>query len=203
MTQYSLKDVKILSRKRSFQGYFAVDEILLKHRLFDGGWSSEVKRELFERGDAAAVILYDPELEEVVLIKQFRVGALASKQSPWMYEIVAGIIETGEGADEVVQRESVEEAGLSLEELYYIQDCFPSPGGCSECVSLYAGRVDASKAAGVHGLEEEHEDIMVERVSLLRLKELLDGGVIENLPCLAACQWLLLNHDKLHALWLK
>ena len=201
MSQYSMKDVKILSRKRSFQGYFAVDEIHLKHRLFDGGWSSEVKRELFERGNAAAVILFDPALNEVVLIKQFRVGALASKQSPWMYEIVAGIIEEGETADEVVQRESVEEAGLQLDELHYIQDCFPSPGGCSECVSLYVGRVDASKAGGVHGLDEENEDILVERVSLEKLKDYLDKGMIENLPCLAACQWLLLNSDKLPKLW--
>ena len=201
MSQYSIKDVKILSRKRSFQGYFAVDEILLKHRLFEGGWSSEVKRELFERGSAAAVILYDPKLEEVVLIKQFRVGALASKRSPWMYEIVAGIIEEGETADHVVQRESVEEAGLPLDGLYFIQDCFPSPGGCSECVSLYAGKVDASKAGGIHGLDEENEDILAERVSLETLKGYLDKGMIENLPCLAACQWLLLNRDKLHKLW--
>jgi ADP-ribose pyrophosphatase len=202
MNQFSLKDVKVIHRNRVFQGFFAVDQLTISHRLFEGGWSEPFDRELFERGDAVAVLPYDPVRDQVLLIEQFRAGALNSKQSPWMYEVVAGIVEPGETEQQVALREAQEEAGAELEELFFIQDSFPSPGGCSEKIALFIGKVDAKHDSGIHGLDEEFEDIRVLRLDMTELKALVDAGKIENLPCLASVQWLLLNHQFIRERWL-
>ncbi|MCP3674599.1 MAG: NUDIX domain-containing protein, partial [Gammaproteobacteria bacterium] len=106
MQTYGHEDYQIIEKERVFQGYFAIDRFTIRHRLFDGGWSNSFQREIFERGNAAAVLLYDPDLQVIILLEQFRAGALACEKSPWMLELVAGIIETGETPEDVVIREA-------------------------------------------------------------------------------------------------
>ena len=74
-------------------------------------------RELFERGHAAAVLPYDPVTDRVLMIEQFRIGALAAPGGPWLLEIVAGVIDPGEIPEEVVRRETVEETGCHLQKV--------------------------------------------------------------------------------------
>ena len=94
-------DVEVIDKEEVFRGYFRVDRYRLKHRQFDGAMGSEISREVFERGHAAACLLYDPDLHKLLLIEQFRpgaYGALASpwfdarEDSPWIIALVARII---------------------------------------------------------------------------------------------------------------
>ena len=135
--------VEILDKQDCYQGFFRMEKYRLRHRLYDGSMSNEIERELFERGHAAAVLLYDPRLDRVVVQEQFRIGALELESGPWLLEIVAGIIEPGETAEEVVCREAVEEAGCAIETLSFICEYLVSPGGTSERISLYCGMVDS------------------------------------------------------------
>ena len=149
----SSDDVDIREKRTVYQGHFRIDRYRLRHRLHEGGWSAEMSREVFERGHAAAVLPYDPIRDEVVLIEQFRVGAYAAGKSPWLVEIVAGIIDPGETPEEVVRREAREEAGLEVGALERIADYLSSPGGASEswCFSAAAStrqRPAASTASG-------------------------------------------------------
>lgn len=201
MQTFAHDDYQIIERKRVFQGYFAIDQLTVKHRLFDGSWSNEIQRELFERGSVAAVLLYDPDLQKVILLEQFRVGALASQKSPWMFEIVAGIIEHGESVREVAIREAKEEAGKKITDLIEIGSYFATPGGSSERLTLYCAKVDASDADGIYGLEAEDEDIRVFTMGLEEIKKALDEGIFENATSLIALQWLLLNREKVHKIW--
>ena len=201
MQTFTHDDYQILERKRVFQGYFAIDQLTIKHRLFDGSWSNEIQRELFERGSVAAVLLYDPNLQKVLLLEQFRVGALASEKSPWMFEIVAGIIEHGESVQDVAIREAEEEAGQKISDLIEIGSYFATPGGSSERLTLYCARIDASDAEGIYGLKAEDEDIRVFTMDLEEVKKALDEGVFENATSLIALQWLLLNCEKVHKIW--
>ena len=153
--------VEIIHRKTAFKGYFQVDHYRLRHRKFDGGWTESMDREVFERGHAAAVVLYDPRLDVVVLIEQFRVGAYAAGVEPWLIEVVAGIIDPGETPEAVVRREAQEEAGCAIGDLHPIGSFLATPGGSSETLTLFCGRVDASEAGGIHGLDHEGEDIRV------------------------------------------
>jgi len=84
--------VEILDKTICYNGFFRIERYRLRHRLYSGAWSRELTRELFERGHAAAVLPYDPILDAVVLVEQFRIGALEAPGDPWLLEIVAGVM---------------------------------------------------------------------------------------------------------------
>ncbi|MBT5037111.1 MAG: ADP-ribose diphosphatase [Rhodospirillaceae bacterium] len=194
-------EYEILERKTPFQGYFRIDKYKLRHRRFAGGWTEPFYREVFERGHAAAVLPYDPLRDEVVLQEQFRIGALEAPGSPWLLEIVAGIIDAGESAEEVARREAVEEAGLQLQDIHHIQDYLASPGGTTERVSLFVGRVDSSNAGGIFGLAVEAEDIRVRVLPFEQAMAELAGRPINVASIVIAMQWLALNRDMLRQIW--
>lgn len=194
-------DVQILSREQCFQGFYSLDRLRLRHRLFHGGMGKEIERELFVRHDAVCVLPYDPLRDEVVLIEQFRVGALGKADDPWLIEMVAGLIDKDEQPEEVARREALEEAGLELGQLWPVSTYFPSPGGSNERVHLFIGRCDSSGAGGVFGLEEEGEDI---RADVWTLDEALAGvrdGRIDNAASIIALLWLALNRDEIRGAW--
>lgn len=199
---FTPEDVEVLSKEPLFQGFFKMIKYRFRHKLFAGGWSDVIEREMFERGHAAAMLPYDPIRDEVVLIEQIRVGALEHKH-PWQLEIVAGMIDSEESADDVVRREAQEEAGLEVGQLVSLVSYYPSAGGCSEKLDVFVGQVDASKADGIHGLDDENEDIRVHVMSRVQAYELVKQGKIENGASIIALQWLELNHLQLKSQWLE
>jgi ADP-ribose pyrophosphatase len=191
----------MLEKSTPYQGYFQMDLYRLRHRKFDGGWSAPMSREVFERGHAAAVLLYDPDRDAVVLIEQFRIGAYAAGTEPWMIEVVAGIIEPGEDAAEVVRREAIEEAGRPVQDLVTIGTFLMTPGGSSETVAMFCGRVDSEGAGGIHGLDHEGEDI---RAFAMSAEAALDRVLAQERPnaiTVITLQWLLLNRADLQSRW--
>jgi ADP-ribose pyrophosphatase len=195
-------DVEVVSRETCYQGYFRIDRYRLRHRLHDGGWSGEMTRELFERGHAVAVLPYDPVADAVVLLEQFRVGAYAAGLPCWQIEIVAGIIDPDETPDAVARRETAEEAGCAVLDLEQVYHYLVSPGGASESVTMFCGRVDSTGVGGIHGLPHEHEDIKVEVVPWSAALRLLESGAIGNAITLIALQWLALHRDELRWRWI-
>lgn len=194
-------DVEVVEREACFRGFYQLDRLHLRHRLFAGDMGKLISRELFVRHDAVCVLPYDPQRDCVVLIEQFRVGALDKSLNPWLIELVAGLIDKDEQPEEVARREAVEEAGLTLAELWPLPQYYPSPGGSDERVHLYVGRCDSRGAGGVHGLEEEGEDIRVLVWSFDEALAALDDGRIDNAASIIALQWLALNRDKLRERW--
>lgn len=190
-------DVRIVKHEIAYQGYFRIERLCLSYRLFSGAFGKPVIREVFERGRAVAVLPYDPQRRQVVLIEQFRTGALTDPRSPWLMEIVAGIIEEGEIEQDVIHREAQEEAGIILTDLIPITRYWVSPGGCTEYVAVFCGKVDASKASGFHGLPEENEDIKVHVVDILDAFQMVHDGFINNAATIIALQWLELNYTAL------
>jgi ADP-ribose pyrophosphatase len=194
-------DVEILERRTVFQGYFRIDRYRLRHRLFGGGWSDPIVREVFERGHSAAVLPYDPVADAIVLIEQFRAGAMAAGRKPWLVECVAGIIDAGETPEDVARREAVEEIGCALGRAEQIAEFIYSPGGSSEVCRLFVGEVDSRAAAGIHGLAEEHEDIAAQVVPAETALDWLDSGTIDNAVLLIALSWLARHRARLRADW--
>lgn len=201
MIESHKKHFTIVEETVVYDGFFKVKQFKLKHTLYKGGWSPTITRELFHRGNCVAVLLYDPIRDEVVIIEQFRIGALQlpQQEQAWLLEIVAGAIEDGETAEDVAYRESVEEAGCEILELIKINDFFTSPGGTSELLSLYYGKVDTSNVGGLHGLDHEDEDISVTTMSFDEVYQLLlDGKILSAIPIIAI-QWLYINREKLRS----
>lgn len=187
---------KMLDKQQTYNGFFKIDLCQLQHELFSGG-EITIKRELLHRGDAVGVLLYDPVNDKVVMIEQFRVGALDDEEGPWLLEVVAGVVETGESVKDVARRECHEEAGLELHAFDTIHTFYPSPGGCSEKVYLLCGLVDSSKADGVHGIADEGEDIRVVVLDYEDVAGLLGTDRISSAIAIIALQWLQLNRERL------
>lgn len=197
------KQFDIIKEETVYSGFFSLKKFTVKHTLYKGGWSNTVTRELFHRGNCVAVLLYDPNRDEVVIIEQFRIGALqlADPEQAWLLEVVAGAIELGETAEEVAYRESVEEAGCEILDLIKINDFFTSPGGTSELLSLYCGKVDTTHVGGLHGLEHENEDISVKAIKFDEVYQLLEDGKILSAIPIIAIQWLKINRVRLYKQW--
>lgn len=188
-------DVRITSRKPLYEGHSRLSEYRLRHRLFEGGWSDEITRELLERGNAVCVLPYDPVRDEVVLIEQFRIGAYVAGISPWQTEIVAGLVEAGETEEDVARRELAEEAGCTARALHFICRGMSSSGIMSELAAIYCAIVDTSGAGGIHGLDHEHEDIRVTVRPFAEAMRLVEDGIFQHCHGIIALQWLAANRE--------
>jgi ADP-ribose pyrophosphatase len=198
------KQFIIHKKEIAYSGFFRLEKYWLTHTLYSGGWSEEICRELFVRGSCVAVLLYDPYTDKVVLIEQFRAGAILNPNKAWLIEIVAGAIEEGETAVEVAHREALEEAGCVIKELMQISEFYTTPGGMAERITLFCGKVDSTQIVdGVHGLDEEQEDILVRTVDFAEAYQMVESNEIDSAIPILAIQWLALNKDKLQAKWVR
>jgi len=186
-------DVDILSKKTVFKGFFQVDAYQLRHRLFNGGWSRVVTREICDTGQVSGVLLYDPERKKVILIEQFRVALLEDEVSSWSMEVVAGLQEATETKESLAVREAKEEANADVLQLIPICEYWESPGASNKRVSLFCGIVDATNLGGISGLQHENEDIRVHVVDTHEAFEMVRQGTINNGLAIIALQWLELN----------
>lgn len=199
---FSKQDYEIIEKTILHQSVFCLTQYKIRHCLFNGGTSDTVERTVLERKSAAAVLLFDPILEKVILIEQFRPGPLSHSDNPWLFEIVAGVIEPNEKPDEVAIREAVEEAGCTVLDLIPMCDYYVSPGGSNEYLHIYLGKVDASHASGIHGLADEHEDIRVVCISLDQAFAEMRENRIKTAPAVVALLWLELHLMEVKKLWI-
>ncbi|MDH4572530.1 NUDIX domain-containing protein [Salinicola acroporae] len=190
LNRFGTKDVERIEDQRLYTGFFDLEKRRLRHRKFNGGWSEILDREVHVRRDAVGVLLYDPTRDEVVLVEQIRAGALDDDTSPWKLEPVAGLVEQGESPADVARREAREEAGCEVRELIELHRYYPSPGACTERVTLFCGLIDSQDIGGVHGLEDEHEDILVHVMSFLDAWDRLMAGQLDNAMALIGFHWL-------------
>lgn len=200
---FAKNDVEIIARETLYSGFFSMELYRFRHRLFNGEMSGEIRREIFERGHAAVLLPFDPVRDEVVLVEQIRIAAYDVSASPWLLEMVAGMIEEGESVEDVARREALEEAGLVVGRTKLVLSYLASPGGTSERLSIMVGEVDATTAEGIHGLADENEDIRVHVVSREQAYQWVEEGKIDNAASVIALQWLQLHYQTLRNEWKK
>jgi len=148
-----------------------------------------VSREVLNRGNVIGVLAHDPKSDRIALVEQFRFGARYEADSPWIMEVIAGMVETGEEPEEVAVREAKEEAGIELRHPKLISQYYSSPSSTSEQVFVYYAETDLSSVGGVHGLDTENEDILVHVVSATDAIKMLEDRVIKNAISVVAMQW--------------
>ncbi len=190
-------DIEIIAREDLWRGHTRLERIRLRHRLFAGGMGAEISREVVDRGSAVAVLPYDPERDEVVLIRQFRIGAWRRGDRPWLVETVAGLVEDGESPEDVARREAVEETGCEIGDLHRVCGYYSSQGLLTEYLHLYCGITDTTGAGGVFGLDHEGEDIEAFVVPWARVLEDVDAGRHNDPKIMLAVRWLATRRDTL------
>lgn len=197
------KGYRVLKREALFQGFFRVDRYHIQNEKFDGTWSRTYTREVFQRApQVSGVLLFDPQHDKVALIEQLRAGPLAAEQNPWMTEIVMGMVDANETPEQAARREAVEEAGCEVAELQTIASYYSSPGGTSEHITLFVGRVTAPQDGAIHGMPDENEDIRVHVMDAARAIGLLYANQIRDAQTLIALQWFAMHHTELRSRWL-
>jgi ADP-ribose pyrophosphatase len=199
--EFTRKDVEIVEEKPVHQGFFTLLKVRLRHRQFGGGWSREFERELFSKSEAASAVVYDPVLDLIGLVDQFRIGTLTSPYGPWTLESVAGMVEEGESPSEMIRRELVEEAGLEAQALLPITGFYPTPGSCNEFTHLFCAICDLSQAGGVFGVEGENEDILFKAYPAAEVFGAMLESRMNNAATLIGLQWLQLHRDSLRTQW--
>lgn len=194
---FGSRDYSIERRETLFSGFFRVVKYYLRHRKFGGGWTPLLQRELFQRGDAVGVLLYDPYNHVVGLVEQFRVGALNEPHGPWQFELVAGMVEMGETPEQVAVRELWEEAGVEVEKLLPICDYLVSAGGTDEKMHLFCGLCDLQGKGGLFGLKDESEDIQFHVWSYHEAVQAHQSGRLNSAVATIGMLWLQLNYGRL------
>jgi len=202
-TRLAAADVEVIDRSTLFRGYFSVDKLRLRHRRYAGGKTGTFEREVFIRPDAVCVLLYDPRADAVVLLEQFRAGPCAhGGENPFIASLVAGMIEPGESPTEVARRETKEESGLDLVgRIEPVIEYFTSPGGSTERIHVFCAEIDSRKAGGVHGVDEENEDIRAVVVPFAKALDFARTGRSIASDVAIALFWLALHRDRLRETW--
>lgn len=195
-------DVQTISHDIVFKGHFQTHKLRLRHRLHNGEWGQEIEREVFHRAPVVVVLPYDAARDSVLLIEQFRAGPyLADDPDPWTVETVAGVIDPDETPEETARRECVEEAGLDIGRLAFVGEAYSTPGAMSEIIHFFVAEADLGAAGGVHGMEEEGEDIKVWVESLEDALARVSRPNRHSGPLMTLLYWLALNRDRLRREW--
>ena len=193
-------DVEILETITCYDGFLRIDKVRLKCRLFEGGWSKEFHREVLRREPGVGVLLYDPHLDKVLLVEQFRIGCVDDQRNgPWALELVAGLLESDETPADVAIRETREETGIEIEHPILVCEYYNSPGGSAEKMTVYCACFDAAKAGGIFGVETESENIRTIVLSREEAQAAVGSGRINNAMSIIALQWLQLNLENTRA----
>ena len=201
MRSFGRDDVEFVDEQTVWSGFWKLKQFRLRFRRFAGGWSELITRELHCRGEAAGVLLYDPALDAVGLVEQFRIGAAFRARSPWLLELVAGLVEPGETPAEVAVRETAEESGCTVRELLPVASYYSSPGGSNEYFYLFCARVSLAGAQELHGKQSEGEDIRLHVIPYAKLAEMQRDGCFDNAHTLIALQWLSIERDGIRRAW--
>ncbi|MEW8487846.1 MAG: NUDIX domain-containing protein [Candidatus Thiodiazotropha sp.] len=184
-----------------YRGFLKINRYRLQHDLYLGGKSEALIRERLEQLRAVSVLLYDPRLDQVVLVEQFRIGAVGKEPVPWVLETVGGFTPEGESDESVARREALEEANCEIGRIEHICEFMVSPGISVDRISLYCAEVDASNAEGVHGLDHEGEDIRVVVMDAEAAINELYTGRANSTSIIIALQWLAINREGLRSKW--
>src|SRR5690606_21016595 len=132
-------NARVIGKERVFDGFFKMDELTIEQDTHDGS-SMTVKRLIFERGHAVAILGYDPARDEVLLVNEMRPGLLAAGEYPFNHSLPAGMIDPGEDERTAAKREMQEETGLQLKTPRMSHEgAYVSSGGTSERLALVCG----------------------------------------------------------------
>jgi ADP-ribose pyrophosphatase len=195
-------DVERLSKRSGYARYFSVEEHTLRHRRFDGSRSGRVDRSVLVPGDAVTVVPFDPVRQSVLVVEQLRPGPLARRDpNPWLLEPIAGRCDRLEAPEETARREAMEEAGIALGRLVRLPGFYSTPGITSEYMTAFIAEADLSAAGGIHGLDEEGEDIRSHVLPFDAAMAGVSSGEINVGPLVLSLLWLQANRERLTREW--
>ncbi len=196
MKEHSESRVRIIERQTLWNGFINLEQITLEQQMSDGT-TARLVREVHDHGRAATILLFDPERQVVVLVRQLRIPVFMQGEPAFLIETPAGLLD-GEAPEVAICREAMEETGYHIESAMHLFDAYMSPGSITERTSFFLGRIDTSKkvAAG-GGLSHEGEDIEVLEIPFDEAVAMIGTGEICDAKTIMLLQWAMLNRTSL------
>lgn len=194
------RDVCVKTHRHAYANFFAMQELDLQVRQYDGSMGPVMNRAAVLVGQAAVVLPYDPVRDCVMLVEQFRAPVfLVGDPAPWVWEPIAGLLEPGESAESAALREAEEEAGLAIRHLEPAGKMYSSTGSSTEYLHLFIGLADLSGDATGIGGTDEGEDIRSRILGFNDLMAGVDVGRYCDMPLVTAALWLARHRDRIRS----
>ena len=187
-------EVELTGPENRGGGFYRYERYCIK---LDG---ASIERDCVRVGRVVVVLAVDLERDQIVLIRQFRLGAHLALGRGDMVEVPAGRVERGEGVAAAANRECEEEIGVAPQALVPIFEVMPSPGMSDEHMFYFLGLVDASKVPERAGAAHEQEHTRPICVPIDRALEALTSGKLHYGAAVVGLQWLALNRGRLREL---
>ncbi len=198
MTKFKDATIEILKDETLSKNWYHLRNITYNY-TGSNGKTKTLKREAYDRGNGATILLYDPKRDSVILVRQFRVPTYVNGHSGWLLETPAGLLD-GDNPTEAIRREVVEETGYIVKDVRPVFQSFMSPGSVTEILHFFAAVIDVNERAEEGGgAAHEDEDIEVLEVPLAQAMAMIETGDICDGKTIMLLQWAMLNKGKLGA----
>lgn len=186
--EIKIKQTELLSDNR-----YILNKVTFDYKKNDNSWITQ-KREVYDRGNGAAILLYNSENKTIILTRQFRLPTyLNGNKSGMMLEACAGLLDLDE-PEQCIIRETEEETGYRLTAVQKVMETYMSPGVLTEILYLFIGQYNASmKVSAGGGLEEEQENIEVLEMSYDEAYDMIAKGTIKDAKTILLLQYAKIN----------
>ncbi len=185
--------VKNIEKTLLSDSWYTLNKYSFDYQRPDGEWERQ-QREVYDRGNGAAILLYNSRKGSVILTRQFRMPTFVNGNADgMMVEACAGLLE-GDGPEECIKKEVEEETGYKIDKVKKIFEAYMSPGAVTEVISLFVAEyTDEMRVSSGGGLEHEHEDIEVLEVDFNEAYAMIASGEIEDGKTIILLQYAKLN----------
>ncbi len=190
----SKKRVRNIKKELLSDNWYSLQKITFDYLKDDGTWETQA-RESYDRGNGAAVLLYNSTKKTVVLTRQFRIPTfLNGNTDGMMIEVCAGILEE-DNPEDCIKKEILEETGYKITKVTKVFESYMSPGSVTEILHFFIGAYeDHMKISAGGGVSEETENIEVVEYTFEKAYEMLLSGEIRDAKTIMLLQYAKLNH---------
>lgn len=173
--------------------WYTLNKIVFDYKMPNGQWVEQA-RESYDRGNGAAVLLYNKKKQTVILISQFRMPTyMNGNETGIMIEVTAGLLD-GDDPQTCVIKEAEEESGFRVNKVEKVFEAYMSPGAVTEILHFYiAAYDDSDKVSEGGGVAAEQEDITVLELDFKKAVAMISSGEIKDAKTIMLLQYLLIN----------
>lgn len=186
--------VKIIGIKNLSKAHYKLDKVDFEFQTKNGSWQTQ-SRECYDRGDGAAILLYNQTKKTVILTKQFRMPSyLNGNSSGMMIEVCAGLLDE-DHPEACIIKEVEEETGFKITDPKKVFELYSTPGAVTEKIHYFVAEYsDDMKISLGGGLEEEHEEIEVLEINFETALTMVSKGEINDAKTVVLLQYAKLNN---------
>lgn len=186
--------VKIIDIKNLSKAHYKLDKVDFEFQTNNGCWQTQ-SRECYDRGDGAAILLYNPTKNTVILTKQFRMPSyLNGNQTGMMIEVCAGLLDK-DNPEACIIKEAEEETGYKIANPKKVFELYSTPGAVTEKIHYFVAEYnDEMKISDGGGLVEEHEEIEVLEINFETALTMVSKGEINDAKTVVLLQYAKLNN---------